>query len=264
MLESPRGSDREIPSTLWGFGGLHGGLALALLTHDMTDPESGQQLRAATGRFHRPVREKVGSVTRTDATTRSTTSRSAYLFAPDAPDSPLVSATALFGAPVRSTHLHGSGPVPTTHRAHAEMPSVPSWTDASLFTPPPSLVPVSAHYELRVTGSNRPFAGGTEPRLTAWARLTDDERTPDPLRLLFLADALAPSYAAVLSAPHAIPTVELNAAITGAAAVSPWVLVDAVTESASPGGWVTETISVWGEDRALLATVTQLRVIRPA
>ena len=62
----------------------------------------------------------------------------------------------------------------------------------------------------------RPYAGGPRPVLTAWLRLTDDDQPPDIFRLIMLMDALAPSYAAVLTTLQAIPTVELTVRYTPA------------------------------------------------
>lgn len=287
FLRASRENAQAVPRELWGFGGLHGGLALAAMTAAMrpaanpattpgtspaaaspaTSPAAAstpatQRLRSVTGRLHRAVRDPFLVVSRTDAATRSTTAASARIVAAadehtaadGSGSSPLASATALFGA---DGPAGGPTILPTP-------PAVPSWREGTLFNPPPSLVPVSEYYELRVTGTNRPFAGGTEARLTAWVRLTEDELPPDELRLIFLVDALAPSYAALLSAPQAIPTVELSAHFSGERAVTQWVLVDAVTTVATPDGWITETINVWGEDGSHLIEARQLRLVRPA
>lgn len=284
FVHQPGAVPREVPPGLWGFGGLHGGLALAALTAQMAETAAapdvrgqatdtphahGQnaaaplRLRSVTGRFHRAVRDPFTIDTQVDARTRSTVSVGSTLRAAvntaatgaDPTDSPpLVSATALYGSSsLAAAPSHGP-----------ERPAVPHWSDATLFRPPPSFVPVSERYELRVTGENRPFNGGTNPRLTAWLRLREDDRAPDDLRLLFIADALAPSISAVLHTPQPVPTLELRAAFSGHRAVSPWVLVDARTMLAGADGWVTEDITVWGEDGACLLEATQLRLVRPA
>ena len=43
--------------------------------------------------------------------------------------------------------------------------------------------------------------GGPTPELVAWIRLVADDEPPDELRMITLIDALAPSYAAVMTAP---------------------------------------------------------------
>ncbi|KAM9861679.1 acyl-CoA thioesterase domain-containing protein [Leucobacter sp. BZR 635] len=289
---------RPAPQQLWGFGGVHGGLALAAMTADMTavmraaattdspadqpaglpasqptgqpaqilaarTSEQGFRLQSVTGRLHRAVRDSFTVDVTQDAATRSTRALSASLQAGggDARDAngddrsaPLASATALFG-------LDGDSPAP---RFAPAAPRVPGWQDGELFRPPPAFVPISGHTEIRALGGNRPFAGGAEPKLTAWVRMTEDDLAPDELRLLFLVDALAPSYAAVLPAPLPVPTVELTAHFSGKRAASPWVLIEATTTGATPGGWVTETINVWGEDAAHLVEARQLRLVRPA
>ncbi|GAA1324371.1 hypothetical protein ACFSWE_02785 [Leucobacter albus] len=269
FLRTPPNGVRPAPPELWGFGGLHGGLAIAAMVDAMAasaEPTGqtgagAQRLRSVTGRLHRAVREPFSVAAQTDAATRSTRSASARLFpsadeqpaAQTAPVAPLASATSLFGS---------DSPAPAPAFA-PPFPDVPAWHAGGLFNPPPSFVPVSEFYELRVTGTNRPFAGGTDPSLTAWVRLTEDDQPPGQLRLLFLVDALAPSISAVLDTPQPVPTIELSVQFSGNRAVSPWVLVDARTAASGPDGWVTETIQVWGEDRAHLASATQLRLVRP-
>lgn len=266
FLTAPPGATREAPRHLWGFGGLHGGLAVGAMVAAMRETvgTTGAPLRSVSGRLHRAVREPFTVDVAADAETRSTASFSAKLrpagqpgeraTSTPVPPAALASATALFGsdAPVASPTLSPAAP------------AVPAWHEGSLFNPPPSFVPVAESYELRVTGTNRPFAGGTDPNLTAWVRLTEDDLPPDDLRLLFLVDALAPSYAAILQAPQPIPTVELSAHFSGERAVSPWVLIEARTPIATAGGWITETINVWGEDLTHLAEARQLRLVRPA
>ncbi|MGO2140013.1 MAG: thioesterase family protein [Leucobacter sp.] len=264
FLTAPPFETREAPRELWGFGGLHGGLTVGAMVAAMRETGASGSLRSVSGRLHRAVREPFVIDVTADAATRSTASLSAKLRparaeGPQGPGSsfpaaPLASATALFGsdAPAASPVLRPAAP------------AVPPWHEGGLFNPPPSFVPVAEFYELRVTGTNRPFAGGTDPGLTAWVRLTADDLPPDDLRLLFLVDALAPSYAAILSAPQPIPTVELSVHFTGERAVSPWVLIEARTPIATAGGWITETINVWGEDLTHLAEARQLRLVRPA
>lgn len=117
--------------------------------------------------------------------------------------------------------------------------------------------------EIRPVGPNRPFAGGVEPELTAWIRLVDDDRPPDAHRFVLLMDALAPSYAAILTTPTLIPTVELTVrpAAMLAAASSPWLLLHARTHMASATGWVDEQIDAWGPDGTHLGSAHQLRLV---
>lgn len=267
FLTASPSAPRHAPRELWGFGGLHGGLAVGAMVAAMreTVEASGTAapLRSVSGRLHRAVRDTFTIAVTEDARTRSTSSLSAKLRQTESPSEDatptaaaptLASATALFGldAPVASPLLAPAAP------------AVPPWHEGSLFNPPPSFVPVAEFYELRVTGTNRPFQGGSTANLTAWVRLTEDDLPPNELRLLFLVDALAPSYAAVLHAPQPIPTVELSVHFSGERAVSPWVLVEANTPVATAGGWITETINVWGEDLTHLAAASQLRLVRPA
>jgi hypothetical protein len=94
--------------------------------------------------------------------------------------------------------------------------------------------------------------------------LIDDEQPPDVARLAVLADALAPSFAATLTAPLPIPTVELTLRPGGHpnAPATPWVLVRAVTASATAHGWIDERIDAWDVDGNHLVAAHQLRTLR--
>jgi hypothetical protein len=48
-----------ISPALWGFGGVHGGLTLALLTEAMRRRADGRALRSVFAQFRRPLREEV-------------------------------------------------------------------------------------------------------------------------------------------------------------------------------------------------------------
>ncbi|WP_313362911.1 thioesterase family protein [Microbacterium sp.] len=134
---------------------------------------------------------------------------------------------------------------------------------AERFAPPPEFVPISTRMELRLATTAVPFSGSPEPRLCAWIRLT--ERLEDPWeRLLVLADALPPSFSAVLTEMRMIPTVRTTVRFTPevATADAEWVLVEATTADASSDGWHTEEIRVWTPEGVPLATSSQLRTIR--
>ena len=126
-------------------------------------------------------------------------------------------------------------------------------------------MPIARYTEIRPVGTSRPYAGGLEPELTAWIRLVEDEKPPDVCRLVFLADALAPSYTAVLSVPVPVPTIELTVRPAPGlrAARSPWVLMCARTTAADAGGWTTERIDVWGPGGDFYGCADQLRLVTP-
>lgn len=130
-----------------------------------------------------------------------------------------------------------------------------------VFQVPVDFVPIAAATEIRPVGSRRPYASGDRAELTAWVRMAEDDLPPDGLRLIFLLDALAPSYAAVLSELRPVPTVELSVRPQPAQPTSPWVLLQARTVAAS-GGWIDEHIDAWDVDGTHLASGHQLRVLR--
>ena len=58
LLAAPVGERIRASEGLSGFGGLHGGLALALLTSAMSELVDGRVLRSATAQFLRPIRNE--------------------------------------------------------------------------------------------------------------------------------------------------------------------------------------------------------------
>lgn len=236
---------------LAGFGGLHGGLSLALMVSAMAGQASGTRLHSVTGRFYRPISgtfEIQAEVVRRGKTVsvlsaRATSERGTH-----------AEATAVFG-PSRAA----SWPV-----VAPPSPAVPPPWDCELFTVPPQFVPITTYLEMRLVGPNRPYAGGSQPELTAWIRLTEDDQPPDLLRFVLLLDGLAPPYAAMLSDLTVIPTVELTVrpAAALAEATSPWVLLRARTRAAAQDGWNDEGTEAWGLDGEYLGSGQQLRIVR--
>lgn len=238
---------------LFGFGGLHGGLALAMLTAAMQARVPSGELHSVTARFHRALREDAGIETAVPHVGRTTTTVAARALTPRGP---AIDAVAVVGRPRRNPWPAVAPPAP----------SAPRPDELAVFAVPTELVPFAAHVEVRPVGDNLPYVGGDEPQLTAWLRLVEDDAPPDLRRLLVLADALAPSYAAVMDAPDLVPTVELTVRPGPALAhaASPWVLVRATTRAATADGWIDEAVDVWGADGAHLAASHQLRLVVPA
>ncbi|ROO85433.1 thioesterase superfamily protein [Actinocorallia herbida] len=253
LLRVPSGEAVVPPRELWGFGGLHGGLALGLLAEGMREHAAGGALRSATARFHRSLSDAFQVRTSLDRAGRTLTEASAQAVGERGV---LVDASAVF-AHAREEAWPPFAPA---------MPAVPRPEECEVFEIPPEFVPVGRYSEIRAVGSNRPYAGGTEPALTAWIRPAGRDTPPDAALFLFLMDALAPSYAAVLDTLLFVPTVELSVRIGPAldAMTTPWVLLHARTHSASPGGWIDEHIDAWSEDGAHLGSARQLRLALPA
>jgi hypothetical protein len=249
QVDLAAGQPIEPPAQLWGFGGLHGGLTLALLAKATYSGEDAGLMRSATVRLHRPVNQAF-----TVAITRPRRGRaSADAFPADGDRSCLVSASLVTGA-VRPPWLQPVAP---------DCPSVPPHGNCKRFAIPPGLAPIGQFLEVRPTDSSRPYAGGPRPVLTAWLRLTEDDQPPDVFRLIMLMDALAPSYAAVLTTPQAIPTVELTVRYAGGLrrASSPWILLRASTTWVSADGWLNEHLDAWDPAGTHLAAADQLRMI---
>ncbi|MFV2197840.1 acyl-CoA thioesterase [Nocardiopsis sp. LOL_012] len=235
-----------------GFGGLHGGLAAALMARRMRAlAPPGRSLVSLNTRFLAPVGGPVRvepSVARTGATVTAI-----HAWAREG-TAPVVSADGVFGA------SGAAGGFP------ALVPPMPSGLvpreRAREFRPPPEFVPISTRMRILPATEGLPYSGAAEPRLCAWVRLTEPVADAAE-RLLVLVDALAPSYAAVLTDLVAVPTVSLNVHVTADPdARFDWVLVDARTTAVDPGGWVSEAIDVWSEAGTHLASASQLRLVR--
>ena len=257
---SPGALLRQVPPAtispdheLWGFGGLHGGLALALLASAMRrDAPGGSRLRSATARFHRPLSGPFRIETEVLRSGKVTTLAARA----DTDGVPHADASAIFGVD-RPDCCPPLAPA---------APPAPSPADCEEFRIPPEFVPIASFLEIRPVGPNRPYAGGAEPELTAWMRLAEDDEPPDAYRLITLMDALAPSYAAVLTELQLIPTVELTVRLGQGVpqAASPWILLNARTTWAGADGWLEEHIDAWNPGGGYLGSAHQLRVVRPS
>src|SRR5690348_7063517 len=220
------GEPIDPPVHLRGFGGLHGGLTLALLAKAARCGGDDGVMRSATVRFHHPVSQAF-----TMAITRPRRGRVSVDALSFAGDRSLMASASLVTAPVRTQWLPPVGP---------DCPSVRPPGDCERFAVPAGLVPIGQFLEVRPTDDRRPYAGGARPVLTAWLRLTEDDEPPAPDRMIMLMDALAPSYAAILTAPQPIPTVELTVRCADglAGATSPWILLR--VNHLGVGGWVAQ------------------------
>lgn len=232
---------------LWGFGGLHGGLTLALLAERMQQAAPARQLRSLAAQYHRPIRRPFEIGTTVVRAGRTLTAVGAEAS---------VEGRASVTASGTWASLDRSLP-----SALSPAPDAPRPPDCPIFTIPPEFVPFAVHTEIRPVGPNRPFAGCERPELTAWIRLLDDDRPPDLPRLLVLMDSLAPSYAAVLREPVPIPTIEYTVRPAGTGGEpSPWILLHARTRHVSDG-WVDELIDAWDLGGTHLAAASQLRLV---
>ena len=240
----------EAPSHLWGFGGLQGGMILAVLAERAQRRAPGMPIRSVTGRYHRPVR---GEFRVEAATLKDRGTVLAFASCARSGDMTLADATVVLGAgqstgyPVRAV---SAPPVPAPERC-------------PVFPVPREFVPASSQVEIRLAGPNVPYGGQADAKLLAWVRVTSDDLTPDSLRLLFLLDMLAPSYSAVLDSLVPMPTLELSVQFTGSPLEpSPWVLLSARTRHAPGDGWLVEDFDAWAPDGTHIATARQVRIIR--
>lgn len=249
LLAGARHDRIEPREDLRGFGGLHGGLTLALLAAAMSTAMPDLVLRSITGRFHRGIHEPA-EVTLGPWTRGRTVAMGS------------ASAATTLGVGADAVATFGTGRGRTGPRTAPPVPPAPPPDDCEVFTIPVEFVPVTQHLEIRPVGPNRPFAAGAEPTLTAWVRLVEDDAPPDAGRFVMLADALAPSWSSVLDTLVPVPTLEMTVRPGDglARAHSPWVLLHAATRRES-AGWVDELIDGWGPDGEHLGSAHQLRLV---
>lgn len=243
--------DRLEPgSSLWGFGGVHGGLTLALLVRAVQQKAGPLRPASVSATFVKPLRGSFDiSLNRVHA------GRSAQFWT--------AGANAGGGQTVVAADVILSGTSASREAIALRKPPAPPPEDCPPFRVPPSLVPFSTRTEIRPVGVNRPFGGGAEAELTAWLRLTADDEAPDVARFVMLMDSLAPSYAAILDGPVPIPTVVLSVSPKPALGKtdSPWVLLRARTVACSEDGWVDEHLDAWSPEGLYLGHGYQRRLV---
>jgi Thioesterase-like superfamily len=124
-------------------------------------------------------------------------------------------------------------------------------------------VPLLRHLELRLDPATTGwFAGhpGGSLDMRGWVRFADS-RTPDPLALLQMADALPPT-SFDLGLPGWAPTVALTVYLRGLPA--PGWLACVVRGQLWQGGWFDEQAEVWDSAGRLVAQARQFAGARPA
>lgn len=249
LLENRGFGSTSIGPHLWGFQGLHGGLALALATIAMSDHD-GPRLRSVTGQFLRTIRNELDISTQALHRGRSMQVMNAVV---RTGAKPAIHATATFSSDAQENHRPLVPPFAVSGKP----------LDYDVFTPPAEFLPISRYTEIRPVGPSRPYAGGDEPVLRAWIRLADDDTPIDGPRLIMLADALAPSYSAIHTDLVMVPTIELTVRPGDGLrqSSSPWALLQARTTSATTDGWINEEIDLWSPDGGHLGSAHQLRLV---
>ena len=246
-LEQVSGRAIDAPPHLWGFGALHGGLALAALTQAMQETSVDHGfVRSVAGHFHRPITGPFTTETSQPRRGRATAE------AAGATSGATLASASMVISPTRPASFPVLSP---------QCPPAPPAEECEPFLVPAEFVPISAFVQIRPVGPNRPYAGGDTAELTAWMRLTEDDRPPDLHRMILLLDALPPSYTAILTTVQPVPTVELTVrpAHRLDQPTSPWVLLHAATTSATPDGWLHERIDAFDPTGVHLASADQLR-----
>lgn len=249
VLGGPAPSSIVPVHELQGFSGMHGGLITALLAMSMQRLDPERELISATATLHRALRGPE-PVDLTAAIQRRGHSLTTCVAEASILGEVHVSATAILGTPAEPVIPAPSRPAP----------EVPRPEECEVFAVPAEFVPVAAHNEFRVIGANRPYAGGDDPTLLAWVRFTGEETVLEPAHVIFLMDALAPSFSAVMPTLAPIPTIEWSVQLIGRPC-SWWLLLEASTVAGRPDGWIVEHLTAWDESGRQVATAVQTRKV---
>lgn len=237
----------------WSWTGPHGGHVAGHLARAATAlPEAaGRPVRSLAVSFLRPLPEGPAEV-RADLVRsgRSTSVVDAAVLTPDG--APGVTARAILGP--SSTGPHSAEPPA----------AVPPPEDLAPLVMPEAMLSFarfSAQVEFRPVNAP-PLSGGGRPELVAWARLLDGSPV-DAANAVFLTDAMPPALFGLLTAPAAVPTVDLTVSLLAdldADPVDDWVLLRISTRSAADG-WCLDDSEVLARDGRLLALGRQTRLV---
>ncbi|WP_156759884.1 thioesterase family protein [Microbacterium karelineae] len=251
-LDAP--SSFSIPTSVWGYGGLHGGLAMSVAAAAAQRALPGYVLRSVTGQLYRPIRESFAlDVRRTHA------GRRVAMFEATITDRarPCATITSILGTSAGlaavGDQTRNRAPIPPTVHPpfdHAEK----HWT-----------IPVAVLQDVEVRLVDTAAADSPDDRssLMAWVRLKAQSAPPSVASLAFFLDVLPPSHTAFMERGTPVPTVEFSAHFAGPAPATEWVLVRARSTREVDDGWGSETIDIWDELGTHLASARQLRLPVP-
>ena len=144
-----------------------------------------------------------------------------------------------------------------------EMPAVKPAAEIEPLPAGPPLPPFASNWEMRnVAGI--PFTGGDRAESGGWIRLREPRALDYPL-VAALADAWFPAAFARLTAPEALPTIDLTIHFRAAPSVPAGESVLALFRSHhAGGGFVEEDGTIWAPDGTLIAQSRQLALLQGA
>ncbi|WP_072689728.1 thioesterase family protein [Rhodococcus marinonascens] len=183
----------EFDSSWLGFGGVHGGLAVASMLHAASTETTATPV-AVTAHLTRPVEPGPVSVqVEVEHGGRTPSVRASI------PESAcaLIRLTRDTGA---ASWPAGASDLCTVDPEHVSPLEIPV-----------DFVPFSQYIDIRPINEARPFAGGADPEFEVWIRLLSSIEFSPEERAAVLLDALPPALFATLDTLVAIPTVEFSA-----------------------------------------------------
>lgn len=145
-----------------------------------------------------------------------------------------------------------------------EMPDVRPPSEIEPFPAGPPFPPFAAHWEMRSVVPALPFSDGDRAEAGGWIRLREPRPLDYPL-VAALTDAWFPAAFSRLSAPEALPTIDLTIHFRGEPAVAAGESVLALFRSRhAGGGFVEEDGVIWAPDGTLVAQSRQLALLQGA
>ena len=145
-----------------------------------------------------------------------------------------------------------------------EMPAVRPASEIEPLPAGPPLPPFAWHWEMRSVVPSLPFTGGDRAESGGWIRLREPRALDYPL-VATLTDAWFPAAFSRLTAPEALPTIDLTIHFRAEPAVPAGESVLALFRSRHAGaGFVEEDGVIWAPDGTLIAQSRQLALLQGA
>ncbi|MBI3686985.1 MAG: thioesterase family protein [Actinobacteria bacterium] len=252
----------SVPPDWWGFSGAHGGLL------------GGLAVEAATSAFDSGMSPQVLDLrllARVDDTTLvievAPLHRGRSLAVADVValqgGRVVASATVTFAAPVPAPGADGVAGGGLDRQGPAA-PEVPTADRCAPFAPPAELVPFAGHLSIRPAAGPLPLSGADQAEMTAWVGIEPDHPVTPGIAVV-LTDALPPGIYPLLTAPVAVPTVQLSVHLHTDLAAAPvdGPLLVRQRNVSTRRGWSIDETDMWSRTGRLIGQGRQLRRVLP-
>ena len=152
--------------------------------------------------------------------------------------------------------------LPAIEFSEAPAPAVLPPEDVPVAEQRPEMPPFARQWEMRYAIGTPPFSGADGSTLTGgWIRPLD-EHPIDAALVAQIADAWLPAVFVRLTAPNAVPTIDLTIHFRGDLPLPPDYVLVTFESRLSAGGFVEEDGSIWSRDGRLIAHSRQLALLQ--